>query len=159
MLAQAVYQGRMKKNGQITAVKVMDLIPVWSHGATCLVSMSSCALGRRGGNQSGNRRAAQILSPSKPHKVFWCLADQGAIRQDTIAHALTHEQDGKQDKLWVAMEMCSGGSITDLAKKLAPKHVPENVSGMPTIGAVDWAAGDCVRPARNPRGDQASARQ
>ena len=32
------------------------------------------------------------------------------------------------DKLWLVMELCEGGSVTDLATTLAPKLVPENVS-------------------------------
>ena len=30
-------------------------------------------------------------------------------------------------KLWVAMELCAGGSITDLAKRMRPKPLPEHV--------------------------------
>jgi len=30
-------------------------------------------------------------------------------------------------KLWVAMELCSGGSVTDLAKRMRPKALPEQV--------------------------------
>jgi hypothetical protein len=36
-------------------------------------------------------------------------------------------KEDKQDKLWVAMELCSGGSITDLSKKMNPKLIPEQV--------------------------------
>eukprot|EP00045_Choanoeca_perplexa_P008039 m.73538 g.73538 ORF g.73538 m.73538 type:complete len:748 (+) comp14332_c0_seq1:35-2278(+) len=31
------------------------------------------------------------------------------------------------DKLWLVMELCQGGSVTDLATTLAPKTVPENI--------------------------------
>jgi len=36
-------------------------------------------------------------------------------------------RDAKQDKLWVAMELCAFGSVTDLSKKLKPKLLPEYV--------------------------------
>ena len=36
-------------------------------------------------------------------------------------------QDKGALKLWVAMELCSGGSVTDLAKRMRPKALPEPV--------------------------------
>lgn len=31
------------------------------------------------------------------------------------------------DKLWLAMEFCGGGSVTDLAKNMLPKRLPETM--------------------------------
>lgn len=36
------------------------------------------------------------------------------------------KSDGEADKLWLAMEYCGGGSVTDLSKKMQPKRFPED---------------------------------
>ena len=40
------------------------------------------------------------------------------------------QQDASRPKLWITMELCDAGSITDTAKRSAPKHIPELVREM-----------------------------
>eukprot|EP00051_Salpingoeca_urceolata_P027638 m.482487 g.482487 ORF g.482487 m.482487 type:complete len:791 (-) comp22555_c0_seq1:1286-3658(-) len=37
------------------------------------------------------------------------------------------EETRAKDKLWIVMEFCGGGSVTDLAVALKPKHIPADV--------------------------------
>ena len=50
------------------------------------------------------------------------------MQRASCIHAFIHViQDDNLLKLWVAMELCSGGSITDLARRMKPKPLPEPV--------------------------------
>jgi hypothetical protein len=53
--------------------------------------------------------------------VFACA------RSHSSPHACTQTPGTAEDKLWLAMEYCGGGSVTDLAKKMEPKRIPELV--------------------------------
>jgi serine/threonine protein kinase len=91
-----VYKGRHTKSGQMTGVKVLELIPDEEDEIKVEVEVL--------------RRAQH---PNIP-KFF------GAFLQKSL-------KEGENDKLWLAMEFCGGGSITDLGKKMLPKQLPEAV--------------------------------
>lgn len=89
-----VYKGRHVKTGQMTGVKVLDLIADEEEEIKVEVDVL--------------RRAKH---PNIP-KFF------GAFLQKA-------PKGGSDPKLWLAMEFCGGGSVTDLAKKALPKQLPE----------------------------------
>jgi serine/threonine protein kinase len=91
-----VYKGRHMKSGQMTGVKVLELIPDEEDEIKVEVEVL--------------RRAHHPNIPK-----FY-----GAFLQKTL-------KEGENDKLWLAMEFCGGGSITDLGKKMLPKQLPEAV--------------------------------
>lgn len=92
-----VHKGRHKKTGQILAIKILDLIEDEEKEIKVEIDIL---------------RAAR--HPNIP-------AFYGTF-SDTVVNPAT---GNNVIKLWLAMEFCSGGSVTDLAKAVKPKVLPE----------------------------------
>lgn len=90
-----VYKARHKRTGELTAVKVLELIE---------------------DEEEEIKVEIDVLRLHTNHPNITTFFGVYGVKQP---HG--------PDKLWLAMEYCGGGSITDLAKKIQPKRLPEPV--------------------------------
>ena len=87
-------QSRHKRTGQMTAVKILELIE---------------------DEEEEIKVEVDVLRECSQHANICSFYGAYGAKQG----------EGEPDKLWLAMEYCGGGSITDLSKKCAPRQLPE----------------------------------
>eukprot|EP00040_Diaphanoeca_grandis_P032970 m.200843 g.200843 ORF g.200843 m.200843 type:complete len:825 (-) comp32777_c0_seq1:194-2668(-) len=88
-----VFKARHKRTGELTAVKVLELIE---------------------DEEEEIKVEVDVLRQHTNHPNITTFFGVYGVKQN-----------GGPDKLWLAMEYCGGGSITDLATKMQPKRLPE----------------------------------
>lgn len=91
-----VYKGRHKKTGQMTAIKILDLIE---------------------DEEEEIKVEVDVLKDHSRHENITSFYGIYLVKTAST----------EDDKLWLAMEFCGGGSITDLCKNLLPRKLPEQV--------------------------------
>eukprot|EP00035_Acanthoeca_spectabilis_P021496 m.438563 g.438563 ORF g.438563 m.438563 type:complete len:794 (+) comp18257_c0_seq1:247-2628(+) len=89
-----VYKARHKRTGELTAIKVLELIE---------------------DELEEIKVEIEVLRKFASHTNITSFYGVYGVKTPGTA----------EDKLWLAMEYCGGGSVTDLAKKMEPRRFPE----------------------------------
>lgn len=90
-----VFKARHKRTGELTAVKVLELIE---------------------DEEEEIKVEVEVLRKHATHTNITSFYGLYGVKNK-----------GEPDKLWLAMEYCGGGSITDLSKKLQPRRLPDAI--------------------------------
>ena len=150
-----VYKGRHTKTGQLAAIKVSFAFPIFSLRCFLVLSLFvifSFFLGprsagderhgrRRGRNQVGDQRLEEVFSPPKYRHLLRSLHQErcaASPRPETVhrdarfpptdfrsCFPAATGPPGKDDQLWLVMEFCGYGSITDLVKSTKSNNLKE----------------------------------